>query len=220
MRAARHGDGDQRARRPEGFVFRPRTNQAACVIWVVLAAGWIALELLSGWQSALTRLPLIGAISVLVYAVFGRPRVSVGTDAVDLINVVRDVHLPLRAVTSIDTRYALTLGTANGRRYQAWAAPAGGRFGAARVTEEDRRLLGMSGTVDSVAASAGLRSDAGAAGAAIRRRQQEWAQDGATREPDPVHQDGAMVTVRWATGVLIAFGVCVAATVLTALLST
>lgn len=200
----------RRVRNAEVFVFRPRTGIAACVLWALLGIVWIATAAQGGWALAVSQLPLVGLVSTIVYAACGRPRVIVGPDEVVLRNVVRDVTIPYSAITDIQTRYTLTLTTADGGRHQAWAAPASGRFGAARVTEEERKTLGWSGPVTEIPSSAGLRSDAGAAAVAIRRRWQPVL-EGAT-------QPAGRVRITWATGILAALTVFAAGTVLSVLL--
>ncbi|MGS0688438.1 PH domain-containing protein [Nakamurella sp. GG22] len=190
----------RRARNADVFVFRPRTGIAACALWALLGVVWIAAAAQSGgWALALSQLPLVGLASTVVYAACGRPRVIVGPDDVVLRNVVRDVTVPYSAIIDIQTRYTLTLTTADGARHQAWAAPASGRFGAARVTEEERKTLGWSGPVHEIPASAGLRSDAGAAAVAIRRRWQPLL-DGPPQPP-------GQVRIAWATGILAALAI-------------
>lgn len=196
----------RRVRYGDVFVFRPRTGIAACVLWALLGVVWIAAAAQSGWALALSQVPLVGLVSSIVYAVCGRPQVIVGPDEVVLRNVVRDVTVPYSAITDIQTRYTLTLNTADGGRHQAWAAPASGRFGAARVTEEERKTLGWSGPVTEIPASAGLRSDAGAAAVAIRRRWQPLV-EGAAQPPGEVR-------ITWATGTLAALAVFAAGVVL------
>jgi hypothetical protein len=202
-----------RASRAEGqFVFRPTTGIAACVLWGLLAVFWLASAAGGyGWSTLLAQLPAVALISTVVYAVCGRPRVIVKPQEVLLRNVVRDTTIPYTAISEIDTRYTLTVTTADGRRHQAWAAPAGGRFGAARVTDEERKSLSLSGPVEEIPASAGLRSDAGAAAVAIRRRWQAITERG-DAEPGP-----GVPTVRWATGVLIVFAVSLSAALVAAL---
>ncbi len=190
------------------FVFRPSTGIAACVLWALLGVVWIAAAAQSGgWSLGTSQLPLVGLATTVVYAACGRPRVIVGPDDVVLRNVVRDVTIPYSAITDIQTRYTLTLATADGGRHQAWAAPASGRFGAARVTDEERKTLGWLGRVDEIPASAGLRSDAGAAAVAVRRRWQPLV-EAATRPPEAVR-------VCWATGILTAVTVFAAGVLLT-----
>ena len=200
------------ARAQDQFVFRPTTGIAACVLWGLLAVFWLGSAAVSGWSTLLAQLPAVAVISTVVFAVCGRPRVIVKPGEVLLRNVIRDTTIPYSAISEIDTRYTLTVTTADGRRHQAWAAPAGGRFGAARVTDEERKSLSLSGPVEEIPASAGLRSDAGAAAVAIRRRWRAISEQG-----DAAPASG-VATVRWASGVLIAFAVSLAAAVVAAVL--
>ena len=108
------------------FEFRPRTGLAACGVWVLLAAIWLLLDMRTGLAAAARDLPVIGAISTIVYALFWRPKVVVGRDEVLLRNVFRDVSVPYPDLRRVHTQYVLALETHSGRRFQAWAAPAGG----------------------------------------------------------------------------------------------
>ena len=182
------------------------------MLWGLLAVFWLASAAGGyGWSTLLAQLPAVALISTVVYAVCGRPRVIVKPQEVLLRNVVRDTTIPYTAISEIDTRYTLTVTTADGRRHQAWAAPAGGRFGAARVTDEERKSLSLSGPVEEIPASAGLRSDAGAAAVAIRRRWQAITEQGGS---GPV---SGTTTVRWATGVLVVFALSLSAALVAAL---
>ncbi len=154
---------------PGTFEFRPRSGRLVGIGWAIVAAAWIVVAARDGWSTAIASIPIICLTSVAVYALFIRPKVCVGPTKVVLVNVIRDVTIPLQILARVDTQYALTLTTTDGKRYQAWAAPAGGRLGAARMTEEERRSLTWSGPEQDIPSSAALRSDAGAAAAAIRR---------------------------------------------------
>jgi hypothetical protein len=206
-----------RPRRPdtEGrFIFRPWSSIAACTFWVVCAGVWLAVAAESGWSTVLHEAPTIAAISTVVYAVLGRPRVVVRADDVLLRNVVRDVSIPYRAISDIDTRYVLTVTSVDGRRHQAWAAPAGGRIRASRITPDEEKALAWAGPLDEIPSSAALRSDAGAAALAIRRKWQALPDDdpaGSSAQHNP-----ARVEIRWATGVLLALTVSVVACVVAA----
>ncbi len=190
------------------FEFRPRTGIAACAVWALLALIWLALDLQTGISAAARDLPVIGTISTVVYALFARPVVVVDAQTVLLRNVLRDITVPYTSLRRVLTQYVLTLETAGGQRFQSWAAPAGGRFGAARVTDEDRKALGWSS--DELPASANLRSDAGAAAVAIRRQWAVVAPAAAAAgcgiqdvPDDVVLGDDRGVQVQWATGVLV-----------------
>lgn len=143
-------------------------------------------------------------------------RVVVSAWGVVLRNVLRDVHIPFEALADIGTQYALTLTTVDGHRFQAWAAPAAGRLGAARMTEEERKALTWSGPLDEIPSSAALRSDAGAVAVVIRRR---WQRPSPVDAVDIGHipLPGAQVRIRWASGVLMALAVCALGSVLVGL---
>jgi len=194
------------------FVFRPWSSIAACAFWVLCAVFWLAAAAHSGWSTVLGEAPTIALISTVVYAVFGRPRVIVRPDDVLLRNVVRDVSIPYSAITDIDTRYVLTVTTVDGSKHQAWAAPAGGRIRAARVTPEEQKALAWAGPLDEIPSSATLRSDAGAAALAIRRKWQAFDGDQAGN----AGTNAATVDIRWATGVLVVLAVCLMGTVVAA----
>jgi len=190
------------------FVFRPWTGFAVCLAWGTVAIAIVLAELHAGWFEAVRAAPTIAVSSSVVYAVFGRPRVMVWPDGVLLRNVLRDVYIPFAALAELGTQYALTVRTVDGRQHRSWAAPATGRIGAARLTEADRRTLGFSDWTDEIPSSAGLRSDAGAAAVAIRRR---W------RPRDRAAEAGSMagVEVRWSATSLRMIAVCVAGFLLT-----
>jgi hypothetical protein len=196
------------------FIVRPWTGIAACAIWAVFGGLWLLAAVGSGWPAVLRQAPVVALISTVVYAIFGRPRVIVARDDVLLRNVVRDVSIPYSAISGIDTQYALTVTTVDGRRHQAWAAPAGGRIRATRVTEEERKALTWTGPLDEIPSSAGLRSDAGAAAVAIRRKWRPSTGD----EPTAAGAAPARgVEIRWATGVLVTFAVCLVGTLVAGL---
>lgn len=165
----------------------------AVIAWLALSVLWLILEWREGPGAALLALPLVATILLGVWMLFGRPCVIVTAGGVELHNVLRDVRMPFGALKELSTRYCLKLTDTEGRSYQSWAAPAPSRYSTARVTEEDLRALSLSssppdapsdsglsaGSVGSagasgVAASATLRSDAGAAAVAVRRAWREY----------------------------------------------
>jgi hypothetical protein len=210
-----------RPRRPENegrFIFRPWSSIAASAFWVVCAGVWLVVAAESGWSTVLREAPTIALISTVVYAVFGRPRVIVSADEVLLRNVIRDVSIPYRAIGAVDTQYVLTVTTVDGRRHQAWAAPAGGRIRAARVTPDEQKALAWAGPLEEIPSSAALRSDAGAAALAIRRKWQALPGDDPADGPvdSSTQRNPARVEIRWATGVLLALAVSLVACVVAA----
>ena len=145
------------------------------------------------------------------WAAFGRPHVAVDDDGVHLVNVTRTVHVPWPALRAVDTRWALTLATAQ-RSFVAWAAPAPGMRAALRATRQDIAHV----PADHLAGP-GMRpgdlpsSPSGDAAAMVRRRWQELRGagdlDGAQVETDvPARAEWHTVTISIG---LVLVGLCV-----------
>lgn len=107
------------------IVFRPRGG-------IVLAGGAIALCALTLVYLAVTDgvltlvvwgWPVIG-FAWLAWLVYIRPRVVVTDGFVEIDNVLRRHRVPWGDVDQVDSRFALTVQTADGRTIRAWAAPA------------------------------------------------------------------------------------------------
>ncbi len=143
----------------------------------------------------------------VVWQAFWLPRVIIGDDDVHLINVFRTITIPLDAISRVDTRFALTLFTANGR-YVAWAAPAPGRHTAARTTESDaKNLPDSSYRGGTVRAGDVPRTDSGDAATVLRTRL-------ASRVQAPHKATGETVRIRLHVVSLALVGVLLVASVL------
>lgn len=129
---------------------------------------WLVFAIKGGVGQFFTELPIVVFLSTVVWGTCGRPVVVVSEDEVLLKNVVRDVHIPWAALDGIATQYALALTTKDGKKYNAWAAPASGRFSAAKVSQEDLRALKWRESDGPLPSSATLRSDSGAAAAIVK----------------------------------------------------
>lgn len=68
--------------------------------------------------------PFLLAAALLVWIVFGYPRVEVSDGGITLVNVVRTVHVPWPCFTGADARWNLRIDTRSGS-YTSWALPAG-----------------------------------------------------------------------------------------------
>ncbi len=226
------------------MVYRPvLVRVAAVVVW--LAALWWAgtLAVQGRWQDVAFAVPVQVAVCLVVYLLFWRPAVVVDDDAVVLRNVLRDDRVPWRSLKSVDTRYALTLVTADDRRMQSWAAAApgrslafrdlAGRRGAGSATgaaKHDPRLPDPRWSVGGHTpqqASRDLRGDAGAAAFMVEQRWHAWrdrqvtstvgAAAGTDQAPaegsHPGLGSGDSVTVRWNVVPLVALVAAVLASV-------
>lgn len=148
--------------------FRPRTGLFACGLWALLGVVWLVFAAKGGVGQFFTELPFVVFFSTIVYGTCGRPVVLVSDDDVLLRNVVRDVRIPWPALDGIATQYALALTTKDGKKYNAWAAPASGRFSAAKVSQADLRALKWRESDGPLPSSATLRSDSGSAAAIVK----------------------------------------------------
>ncbi|HET9657185.1 MAG TPA: PH domain-containing protein [Kineosporiaceae bacterium] len=110
---------------PGQLVYRPVTGRVFVAGYVAFAAWWVISALTGSGLSWTAGAWLLTGVVVL-YALFWRPAVVVGSDAVRLVNIVREVRVPWACLEGIQTRFVLTL-TADGRDYASWAASAPGR---------------------------------------------------------------------------------------------
>ncbi|MDR2566825.1 MAG: PH domain-containing protein [Bifidobacteriaceae bacterium] len=94
----------------------------AALVWAV--AGAVAVSLALDEPGQLARwMPAAALACLTAWAVFWAPKVIVGADGLDIRNVVASHHVPWAAIARIDTKWALTLYTAQGK-VTAFAAPA------------------------------------------------------------------------------------------------
>jgi hypothetical protein len=70
-------------------------------------------------------LPAVALAALTAWAVFWAPKVTIGQDGLDIRNVLASHQVPWAAITRIDTKWALTLYTDQGK-VTAFAAPAPG----------------------------------------------------------------------------------------------
>ncbi|MDR3360567.1 MAG: PH domain-containing protein [Bifidobacteriaceae bacterium] len=105
------------------FTYRPRTGPVAAIaVWGLagLSAAGLAADRL---DQAARWAPAVALVCLTAWAVFWAPLVKVGADGLDVRNVTASHRLPWAAIVRIDTRWALTLHTAQGK-VTAFAAPA------------------------------------------------------------------------------------------------
>ena len=210
------------------LIYRPVLVRLAAVIYLAFALWWLA-ALLTGLRPvhALAVAPGLAAVGVLVHQLFWRPAVAVDEKGVELRNVLRDVRVPWSRLAGLDTRFTLTL-TADGVRYQSWAASAPGRptWGHGdqpAVPSWSGPAGGHSlpqahwtpGELMPTRSSQDLRADSGAAAFMVAQRWAAW-QDGRgrTREPTEAVEaiqavEGERVRVRWNVAPAVALLACV-----------
>lgn len=148
-------------------VFRSRFNVIAAIFaWVLCAVAVVAITT-SARGATLVYIAPVAAVAFAVWMVLWRPTVRVSDGGVRLVNVTRTIDIPWEAVIQVDTRFALTLRTPQGR-YTATAAPAPGRlnmtFGRAEIIPGRAKIDGQARPSDS------SRTDSGAAAYLVRDR--------------------------------------------------
>ncbi|MDO7881304.1 PH domain-containing protein [Salinibacterium soli] len=120
--------------------FRPAFGRGLSIATAVIVALGLAGFVVDGDWNVVVRFswPLL-LLAALAFALFWFPRVDVAEHEVTVVNVFTTVHVPWPAIENVDTKYALTLTTADGT-VTAWASPAPNRYAAQAGTMKDARL--------------------------------------------------------------------------------
>jgi hypothetical protein len=125
------------------------------------------------------------------------PSVVVHDAGVTLENPFRSIEVPWAALVHVDTRFALTLVTAE-KSYTSWAAPAPGIWGGRHARPED--LHGLPATTygpgKSVRPGDLKTTDSGQAAMLVRARWHDLVEGGQLAAGDAA-STAATVTVRW-----------------------
>lgn len=195
-------------------VFRPLVGR---ILTVAVAVGGVLVLVLvattGGVADAVLTLPWVALFAVACWAVYWRPRVEVSDGGIRLVNVTRTIDVPWPAVTDVETRYALTLVTCDGR-FRAWAAPAPGAGAALRAASRSRRQLGGDGQAVTPGEVPGTPS--ADAATVVRRR---WARLRDAGHLDEPRLEFDAVPVRWHTEVAVAVVLLAALSAVTLLVS-
>lgn len=187
-------------------IFKARTNKwFAWLAWTVALVGLVVTVAAAGPAALAGTAPLL-LIALLGWQFFWMPAVVVDDGGVTLENPFRTVLVPWAALVHVDTRYALTLVTAE-KSYAAWAAPAPGIWGGRNARPED--LAGLPDTSygpgKSVRPGDLKSTDSGQAARLVRSRWRDQVESGAVAAAD-TDSDAIAVTVtpRWAAiGVVV-----------------
>lgn len=173
--------GDQR------LVYRPLMSRVASAGYAVFALWWAVDDLRTGDEARIAVVgPVLLALGAVVYGLFWRPAVVVDDEAVELLNIVRNVRVPWTLLEGVETRFALTL-LVGERQYRSWAAGAPGRpapmgqHGAGR--REAARDHHPTGESPAVRSSRSLRGDSGAAAFMVEQRWEQRRHQPTTGSP-------------------------------------
>jgi hypothetical protein len=182
-------------------VFRPWFGRALTIgVGIICAVSLGVLVATDGVAALIEVGPWLALVAGACWTTFWRPEVVVDDGGVQLVNVIRTVHLPWPAIQAVDTKWALTLITAYGR-FTGWAAPAPGVHQAVRATRHDAENLPMSALRgDGVRPGDLPSSPSGDAALAIRRRMERLRDAGFLDDPQLEHEH---VPTVWHTSTIV-----------------
>lgn len=109
-------------------LYTPLSRILAVLAWLV--CGFFALNLLmTGTVAAIWRfLPWLLLVCWLLYLVQWRPRLVIRADSLNVVNLLREHHIPFAALTSFRVGQGVVLQTTAGT-ISAWGAPGAGKLG-------------------------------------------------------------------------------------------
>ena len=169
----------------ETVVLRPASGIVLTVVTGVLAALGLSSFIVRGDALGVIRYGLLAvAVVYLAWLFFWYPRVTIDPSGVGVRNVLRTHHVTWPAITSVETKYALTIITAHDK-VVAWSAPAPSRYAALNNTGADVRGTYARDNSSSVAVGDVPRSESGNAALHVRR---SW-----TRLRDAGHLDSGVI---------------------------
>ncbi len=196
--------------------FRPAFGRGLTIAISAVVVLFLVLLVVDQGPTALIRGIWPGLLAtVAAWAVFWRPAVVVDEPAVIVRNVFRTHRIPWAAIQRIDTKWALTLFTGEGR-IGSWAAPAPSRYAAASVDPNDLRIVAGAALSPGRAVRPGdtLGTASGAAAFVINRHWNELRDDGRL----DVEPDARRVRSTWNVPIAAALAALVAATSVAALI--
>ncbi|MDW4571165.1 PH domain-containing protein [Microbacterium sp. M3] len=178
--------------------YRPVFGRVLAVVTVVVCAlGIVALFLTEPADAVRYVWPVL-LVAVLAWALFWRPSLLVQEHGITVENVLRTRFVPWPAITAIDTRYSLTLHTAEGR-VPVWAAPAPGRHRTMGMAAKDFDGVGETarGPVGELRPADALTTPSGNLAQLIRGRWERLRDSGAFASG--VDPEASTQTWHWAT---------------------
>ena len=178
-------------------VFKARTNKwFALLSWAVAAFGVVATVVMAG-PGALGGIAPLALIAFMGWQLFWMPSVVVHDAGVTLENPFRSIEVPWAALVHVDTRFALTLVTAE-KSYTSWAAPAPGIWAAATPARRTSTACRQPPTVPASRSVPGdlKTTDSGQAAMLVRARWHDLVEGGQLAAGDAA-STAATVTVRW-----------------------
>ena len=190
--------------------FRPTFGRVLSVLTAIIAGlGLLGFVVAGDWRDLVLHgwgLLLIAAVG---FALFWFPRLDVQEHAITVRNVFSTVTVPWTAIQRIDTKYALTLYTSEGK-VTVWASPAPNRYASHVSSTSDTRIADQD-SGGSIRPGDLIHTASGAAAFVIRRHWQQLRDDGFL--DNPVVEKGSMKK-QLHTVTIVVLGALAVATVL------
>jgi hypothetical protein len=177
--------------------FRPAFGRVLSIVMALIALAGLISFVVVGDPAGLVRygwgLLLLAAVT---FALFWFPSLDVAEHEVTVRNVFSTIHVPWPAIQRIDTKYALTLYTPQGK-IAAWASPAPSRYASQVSRTQDARLAASAAGADPRPGDL-LDTTSGAAAFVIRRHWDDLREDGYLDAP--VVEEGTLRRdIHWKT---------------------
>jgi hypothetical protein len=167
---------------PEPVTFRPRGGQI--LAWAaigVCALGLVFIAVTDGALSLLAWAWPIALVAWLAWILYIRPHVQISEGFIEIANVFRTHRVPWGDVDDVDSRFALTVHTKDGRSIRAWAAPAPGARQA--LTTKRDEVARTPGEGDTRRPSDAEGTASGDATALVRRSLDQYRRSGGDTTP-------------------------------------
>jgi hypothetical protein len=195
--------------------FRPLPSRILAIITIAVCAGGLGAVV---WQDPLAALRYGWGLVLLgigAWALLWRPSLRIEEHGITVVNVARTLFVPWPAIVRVDTRFALTLHTAE-RAVTVWVSPAPGRHRAFGLSRRDFQGITESarGEHGSVRPSDALSTTSGGLAHVIRSRWELLRDEGtfdAGRDPDATRET-------WHVGTIAALAAAAGATAIGLLL--
>lgn len=190
---------------------RPRFGIALTVaVWATCLVVLVTAGIDRGLADALRYSPGILLTGYACWMAYWAPAIRIDPSGVSLRNIIRTRRVTWPAIQRVDTKYALTLVTAQ-RKYSAWSAPAPSRFTMMNARRQEIQSLPEStyGPGYSIGLGDLPKSDSGLAAYHVRS-QWEGLRDAGHLDLGVVEGSGIVTT--WHRKELIALAVLVALT--------
>ena len=186
-------------------MFNSHFNRVLAIMtWLLCLSGVVAVAF-AGGNAAIQYLPAIALIAWLAWGWLWRPCLFWDDDAITVVNGVATTVIPWAAPIQVETRYALTLITPQGR-YPVTVAPAPGRLATALSKRDMKGISAPVGSDGSVQTGDLPSSDSGAAAHLVRQRWQSLLDEGriAVGTADSVRIDRQLHWVAISVSVVLA----------------